>query len=70
MNELEQVQQLGDDALIERLIHSVRSDRQLSVRLLIVKRDCAFASPSSVARFRLRSSCSGAVRSTCPRFRC
>ena len=35
MHELERVQQLGDDALIERLTHSVKADRQLTVRMLI-----------------------------------
>jgi len=35
MQELERVQRLGDDVLIERLTHSVRGDRQLTVRMLI-----------------------------------
>jgi 5-methylcytosine-specific restriction endonuclease McrA len=35
MQELERVQRLDDGALIERLTHSVRGDRKLSVRMLI-----------------------------------
>lgn len=35
MRELECIQHLGDDVLIERLTHSVRSDRQLTVRMHI-----------------------------------
>ena len=35
MLELEDVQKLRDEALMERLTHSVRSDRRLTVRLLV-----------------------------------
>jgi predicted DNA-binding transcriptional regulator YafY len=35
MHAIEEVQQLRDQALIERLTHSVRNDRQWTVRLLV-----------------------------------